>query len=228
MDKLSNEIESNNNISNKYDEMKVYVTGYGPFMTILHNPSQVLCDKLCSESECHKDIFDEKCQIIHKEILEVKVDYVREKIKDLHNLIEENCKLDNNKKTFHLIVHCGVNARSNKVHLEKISKNTITDYETIFNKKISDEWKESRLNCKLDLEKICESLICKGYQCQVSEDAGNYLCNYVYFLSNSKFYKSPDVYVLFFHIPEFITMPLEDTHKILINFINEVKNIYVK
>jgi len=226
MDESSN--ENNNNICKKYDEMKVYVTGYGPFQTILDNPSQELCEKLCSELECHKDIFDEKCQIAHKEILEVNVDYVREKIKDLHNLIEENCKTDFNKKTFHLIVHCGVNTNSDKVHLEKKSKNKITDYQKIFNKKISNECQESHLTCKLDLERICESLICKGHQCKVSEDAGNYLCNFVYFLSNNKFNENPDVSVLFFHIPEFITMPLEDTHKVLIYFINEVKNIYVK
>ncbi len=216
-----------NNNCKKYENIFVYVTGYGPFMDIIKNPSQSLCENLCKNIHQFQDVFDEKCILKHKQILEVSVDYVKENIKESHSLIEEYCKNDIEYNTLHLIIHCGVFDSSKEVHLEKISKNFINDYCKYKNKTICEESNDLFLNCKLDLDNICIRMKEKGMKCITSEDAGKYLCNYVYHLSNIKFHKNSNVIPVFFHIPNIEEMKIEESLNILVVFIKEIKNQYV-
>ena len=195
-------------------------------MDVLNNPSQLLAEKLCKEACNHTNIFDEKCSIAHKQILEVKVDSVKEEIKSCHSLIKEYCAALPG-ETLHLLIHCGVNCSSNNVHLEKISKNFINDGVCYLNQIICEKTCVPHLQCKLDLDFIGENLKSNGVRCVVSEDAGTYLCNYVYFLSNREFLNNPDVHSVFFHIPDVNNMSIDQSHEVLVNFINEVKRLYL-
>ena len=210
--------------NNKYDLIQIYITGYGAFMNIKYNPSQNLCEKFIEDQINYSQVFDEKCKIKYYRIFDVDVDHVKENVNECHKLIEEEIE-KNGIKTMYLIIHCGVNAGANKVNLERISKNYINDY-CKYNCKINEEDPEI-YECKLDLNKLSNELNKRGNNCEISEDAGKYLCNYLYFLSNKKFIKHPNVYSLFYHIPSLETMCLNDSHKCLLDLIDEVKKNYL-
>jgi pyroglutamyl-peptidase len=213
-------------IKKNYEKINIYMTGYGPFMKIEINPSQLLCDKIMDEFEGKKncEIFDEKCSIVKKEILKVEVDYVREKMDEFYKIIEEeNGKLDG--KQMHLLIHFGVHSGSTSLKLEKISKNFIKD-QIKYNQNICEEESQS-IECKLNIDFICKNMIEKGCNSTISEDAGTYLCNYVYYLSNKKFKENQDVYPLFIHIPDLETISLDNLHEIFLKFIMEVKENYL-
>jgi len=55
-------------------------------------------------------------------------------------------------------------------------------------------------NLKNNTEK---SLLCCGWKCELSDDPGRYLCNFIYYLSlNYKKCYNKDFKVFFLHIPE--------------------------
>jgi pyrrolidone-carboxylate peptidase len=217
----------NKQIKNNYEKINIYLTAYGPFMNIKINPSQLLCEKIILEfnKEKNNKIFNEKCSIVKNEILNVNVDFVREKMQEFHKIIEEENKKLNGKEIMHLLIHFGVHDGSSSLKLEKISKNFIND-NIKYNQNICEEDPQS-LECKLNIDFICKNMIEKGCNSTISEDAGTYLCNYIYYLSNKKFKENEDVYPLFIHIPNLEIISLNDLYEIFLNFVLEVKENYL-
>lgn len=211
------------NNSKNFRKLKVFLTGYGPFMSCRNNPSEMLCNLFFSEAPKNKTVFDEKCEVVHKQIFEVSCEYVSKNVKDLHDLVDQASEI--NPSTMFLIIHCGVNMGAEKVYLERTSQNYINDYEGL-NCRICSEQAECLIS-KLNLEEILTELQKQSLKCGISDDAGTYLCNYVFFLSNKKFLSHSNVYTLFLHIPSLDTMTLSESHNVLVEFVNQVKKHYI-
>ncbi len=76
--------------NSRYKKLKVYITGYGPFKDITNNPSHRLVDFIMEKkSEYEKDLKN-LCEIVHKEVYEVSINYVSENVGKCHSLIEES------------------------------------------------------------------------------------------------------------------------------------------
>lgn len=60
----------------------------------------------------------------------------------------------------------------------------------------------------LPVEKITESLAKMGYEVMTSDDAGRFVCNYVYYHSLS-FAEQNGISSLFVHVPSFLTIDEE-------------------
>ena len=67
----------------------------------------------------------------------------------------------------------------------------------------------SCLHTKLDVDRIAAQLREDGFDCQVSMDAGRYVCNYTYFTSLKRFEKTSGLYSLFVHVPSFNAIDAE-------------------
>lgn len=216
-------MENTNN--KKYQKLKIYISGYGPFMSVKNNPSQVLVESIVKDKDIIHTELDFKCEIVHDCIYEVSVDYVSQNVSKCHQMIEEELDCGNS-QDLHLIVHFGVNAGADKINLEKKCKNYIQDYVKLQGK-INEEG-EDKLVCKLNLEEIVKYLQSFNHNVSTSDDAGNYLCNYIYYKSSEKFHKCENVIPIFIHIPNSTICSTEECQKCFVDFLQYVGNQHIE
>lgn len=205
----------------KFKKIKVYVSGYGPFMSIKENPSQKLVEYIIEKKEYIHKSMDQKCQIVHEKIYEVCVDYVQENVKNCHSCIKEELSKNSHDleelHDLHLITHFGVYSGSDKIHLESKAKNKIKDYKK-YDCPIRKDGHEEFV-CKLDLEDIARELKERNHKIGTSEDAGTYLCNYIYYQSADAFKDCHNVIPIFIHIPDLNVCSTEDCHNFFVDFL---------
>ena len=167
--------------------INLYITGFGPFDTITHNPTTEIVNDtdLCCLNEMDKF----SVNIEFKEVLDVGIESVNDAINKIHDLIQEHI-YDNSKN---LIIHLGTDYSSSKIWLEKQAINwmnfTIPDNEgnQPENEKIDKKLKIdhcllSRVNTSDISAKLRE---CKHNWVE-SDDAGDYICNYSFKLKNNQ------------------------------------------
>ena len=205
---------------NKFEKINIYLTGYGPFQTIKENPAEIVSNF----------IFDNKgklntlnTSILYNQIFKVKTEDVDENINKLFNYVEKN---NVDKNTLHIIVSFGV-AQNRPVNtIETLAQNYI--YDLIKDQKINES------NPELFYSKNPVKSIVKGIQkmneikCKYSNDAGTYLCNYMYYTTLTKCLNDENICSLFIHIPTLENYDLNKHEKFFKNFINVLEDLYLK
>jgi len=208
----------------QYEKLKVYISGYGPFMDISENPSNILVDYIMQNKSSYEKELNNICELAYKEIYEVSVDFVSQNVKKCHALIDEGLRCG--EKELHLLVHFGVNSKSDCINLEIIAKNEIHDY--IKPRSMINQEGEDLYLCKLDLDMISRELCSLEHKVNTSTDAGTYLCNFIYYKSSEKFFNCENVIPLFIHIPLPQTCSAEEISKCFLDFLKIVSNKYLK
>jgi pyrrolidone-carboxylate peptidase len=203
----------------KFKKINLFITGYGPFMKVTENPSQMLVESIFCDSEQFDEKFNKKIELKFNEILNVDVDYVCKNITQCYDSVAtcSDCEMN-------LIVHFGVYPGGSGVLLEKQCKNYINDYKShcsVISLDCADQ-----LTCKLDLESVCQSLKCQGLAVNTSTDAGTYLCNYVYFLSSLHYKECQNTFPVFIHIPPLNEMKTDECKNVVFNFLKEMELKY--
>ena len=185
------------------------------------NPTETLVKEIISK----KDLFNkDNIEIINHKIFEVSTDYVDNNIHSFYKEIEHDKEGD----VLFLIVHFGLSVFTTIPKIETTAINYIDD-ETK-SRPICDNDGKCFLS-KLDTECIVNNLNKtenKKRQCKVSKDAGNYLCNYIYYKSLKYYEKIPNVLVTFIHIPLFKNYSLEQNLDLFQRFLENVKTLYLK
>ncbi len=167
---------------------KVLITGFGPFGDVKENPSQKLLKSLNELLPQDKFI----C-----EVLPVSYSFCEDWI------------LEQNRHEFAFVLHFGVAMKSEKIRLEKKAKNFCGEGKDItgFSKTgLIKENEPKSLVSQVNTEHLAEWLNNEGFPCEVSEDAGDYLCNFLYFISLLHFSGN----VLFVHIPSEKVVAIEE------------------
>ena len=163
---------------------EIYVTGFGPFEGVPENPSSFIVSQL-------SDV------IILDHELEVSVVAVEDAIPRYVAVVNET-----KHESKPIVIHFGVATSATRPRLEKMAKNRakfrIPDVrgDTINDSPIILGAPET-IQTTLDIDSL------DGFD--MSVDAGEYLCNYLYFKSLMAFGPSADV--LFVHLPSFETTP---------------------
>ena len=101
---------------NTYDKINIYLTGYGPFLTIKENPAEKISSYIL---ENNSKLSTEKTKIIYNQIFEVNTDYVDNNISKLFDVIKKNENNNDNKNVLHVIISLGV-AENRKVNTLEI------------------------------------------------------------------------------------------------------------
>ena len=65
-------------------------------------------------------------------------------------------------------------------------------------------------------------------ECKVSNDAGKYLCNYIFYNSLKYYEKTPYVLATFIHRPLFEKYSREPDLNFFERFLENIKNIYIQ
>lgn len=174
------------------------VTYFGPFKHFQDNPAELVGRKL---EELHLN--SEK---INFKKLDVTFDCIDQFVET---------ELEN----FDLVLQLGVASKSEKIRLELIGKNEVkgTDNSGIYREGIIDEKISLKLYTLFDNLKL-ESLL-KKYPNEVvlSENAGAYLCNYLYFKSIKK---GLNKQIVFIHLANFQDLPLAVSYEKQVEIIN--------
>ena len=135
----------------------------------------------------------------------------------------------------HVIINFGVAASRSGFDLESIGKN-------VKNFCIPDEGGNQPMNecidgaldishkleCDLDLASVSQRLEAKGYPCKVSQDAGDYICNYTYY-RNLQMRQSfctdkcvTNLKSLFCHVPSFTTVNEAQQKAFIVDLLKEL------
>ena len=207
---------------NIYDKINIYLTGYGPFLTIKENPSEKIVTHIFNNSQ---KLNTEFTNIIYNQIFEVKTENVDNNISKLFDIIKKHNN-DSNKNILHIIISLGV-ADNRKVNtLEIRAKNHIND--DIVDKKI-DENKPEFFYSKTPIKYIIKGIQnFKNSECKFSNDAGTYLCNYMYFTTSNKCFDEKNICSFFLHVPLLSNYSMEKQEFFFKNFIEVLERLYLK
>ena len=217
----------NENSNKKEKTIKVHITGYGLFEGIDINPTELLVNKIFANLKDINKTLGSGLEIVHAEVLKVSIEEVNQRTQLINEKI--NSSFLENPNEIHFIIHLGVDCGAEEIHLESRCVNMCTG-EDVDGNCIDGKIKRSGTNdyydCKLDLDKICNELN-KKHKVDISNDAGDYLCNYVYYLSSTKWHNVDNVYPLFIHSPSLETISSDMLYDCIMDFFRCIKKIYL-
>jgi pyrrolidone-carboxylate peptidase len=150
--------------------MNVIITGFGPFGDIEENPSSVLAEGLGKQLNCE----------VHSNI-PVSVECVEK----LHDRIFCANQF--------IGVHLGVNAKSTSIAIELVAVNEVLD--DFENVQVIES--DGPRNLRTPFESILRQWVSAHPHVTISEDAGRYLCNFIYYKS-----LRAGVRCVFVHVPK--------------------------
>ena len=208
---------------NTYDKINIYLTGYGPFLTIKENPAEKISSYIF---ENNSKLNTETTKIIYNQIFEVNTDYVDNNISKLFDVIKKHENNNDNKNMLHVIISLGV-AENRKVNTLEIRGQN--HYYDLLNDKKIDENKPEYYYSKNPVKYIIKGIQnFKNSECKFSNDAGTYLCNYIYFTTLSKCLDEKNICSFFLHVPLLSNYSMETQEIFFKNFIDVLESLYLK
>jgi pyrrolidone-carboxylate peptidase len=165
--------------------MNILLTAFGPFRNFNSNPSEEIMKLLLEKLENH---FPE--MIFHSRVLDVSFDSVDSFLESIY-------------QHYDFIFHMGVATNNDKIRIELRPKNYVkgTDIAHITKEGIIDSNKLGFLKADDLTTEKCLEFIKSSTWIKDSYDAGNYLCNYIFYKSMKRFEASK---VLFLHVSDFV------------------------
>lgn len=204
-----------------YSNIKIFLTGYGPWGDHKSNPTMDVVKALCEEKK--KEVETEHTKLVEYEIYEVKVEYVDEHIRKFYEKFNEMKKEEN---TLYIVVHYGLYAGTKMIQIETRGVNYINDNDN--HNGLIDKNSTEYLYTKFDTEKIVNYIKEHNVECKVSDDAGTFLCNYMLFNSLNLSKDLPKTKALFIHIPNFEDYSLDKNIQFFKTFIKALEELFIK
>ncbi|QDZ20186.1 pyrrolidone-carboxylate peptidase [Chloropicon primus] len=187
-------------------DVRFVVTGFGKFPGVPANPTEVLVNGLREDEEAAG-------KLASCEVLKVSARTVEDHLRVVHDTVLKDDDAAGGRRRVFVVVHFGVDVCAGGFKLERRAFNE-ADFrlpdedgfqprgEPVVPPSTSYD-KGACLHTRLDVESVAERLRGDGFDCEVSHDAGRYVCNYTYFASLSLFQKRDCLYSLFVHVPSF-------------------------
>ncbi len=177
--------------------MKIIVTGFNAFDTLETNPTELLCQKVAGSSGIYESSALGKLAI-KSEVLETCCTDSWDKLAPL--LASQDEKI--------VLLMLGVAESRNGFSLERVALN-LRDYRVADNNKhefdavrISDQEEQNAFFCDLPLRKYADYLTNYGFPCHVSNHAGTFVCNDIYFQALAHKKNNENILAaLFVHVP---------------------------
>lgn len=128
-----------------------------------------------------------------------------------------------------VVVHCGVAATRSNITLEARAVN-VADFgapdERGWQPRAQpiDAQGPAQLSCALDVGALAQALAADGFPVTRSDDAGEFVCNYLYYRSLRACQTAPHVCVVFVHVPPFEAVPLELQLYTLVALVSKIRD----
>ena len=141
-------------------------------------------------------------------------------------MIKKHENNNDNKNTLHVIISLGV-AENRKVNTLEIRGQN--HYYDLLNDRKIDENKPEYYYSKNPVKYIIKGIQnFKNSECKFSNDAGTYLCNYIYFTTLSKCLDEKNICSFFLHVPLLSNYSMETQEIFFKNFIDVLESLYLK
>ena len=209
--------------------VRFLVTGFGKFPGVPANPTEVLVNGLRGNRASSPNQEDQEAtnsgqnqhgpNLVSCEVLKVSARTVEDHLGELEVLVSSRGGGEAKAaSSSYVVVHFGVDVCARTFKLEKRAVNEANfrlPDEDGFQPRCAPVCPDagddltSCLHTKLDVDRISAQLREDGFDCQVSMDAGRYVCNYTYFASLKRFEKTSGLYSLFVHVPSFNAIDAE-------------------
>ena len=181
---------------------EIIITGFGSFGDVLSNPTEKLIKSLKEE------LRDELYQLY---VLPVSYSYCS-------SWSEEHIS-----ESTSLVIHFGVSVKSRAIQLERIGRRVVGSSLDVdgkcYHRKTVDGELDS-IQTALDLHLLQQELLEKGYLCEVSDNAGDYLCNFILFNS----LKIAPEKSLFVHVPPEEELSAEELKSFTLELIRSLRS----
>lgn len=192
-----------------------YVTGFGKFGDVDANPTTFIVEYMEKELSSQPKMKSTKIVEVAGSTAKQEVQVIIDDIKDnyISNSVES---LD--RRVHIVILHFGVNHMKKKTPMFQLEQNAFNEA----NFRIADElgWKPTkdpidetqkishRFSTDLNVKRIKDHLVGKGFDVCTSGDAGRFVCNYMYYstLNQIAQLETPEyleIHGLFVHVPKF-------------------------
>jgi len=182
--------------------IRIHITGFGPFAGVSTNPSSILVSNLLSEKDS---------SIVSNYVVEVST-------KAADEILNRICEdIDSTKTGVDVLLHFGVAAGLSHISIEECAYND-ADFRVpdVLNYQPRDEAiipslgpRSLCLNTSLDCTELVNLLVIKGWNVSKSKNPGRFLCNYIYFksllaakeINTKQNINRPCILSLFVHVP---------------------------
>ena len=201
----------------------IILTGFGKFGNILKNPTTFLVENLPEylKANCQADF-----ELIDARVVPVDIQNCDKAINEINEIISKS--KNHFKRVF--VIHMGVASGIQKMRIERngcnIENFCIPDMagNQPRNLPITEKLpKNGKLLTCLDVDSLQKKLAQEGFPCYVSDSAGQYICNYMYFCSLENIQKTgKDISSLFVHVGEFSDISKEIQLKFFNSLISEI------
>jgi len=211
-----------------------FVTGFGPFQGVASNPSSNLVNDLNDYIRSNPDF---KLQV-SAEILETSAIYVKKRMDELFEKIDDDRKnLDGKIRQHYVVLHLGVSYMAKKICLEQCAYNEATfripderGYQPMQQCIVEDP--SIKFGVCLETHLNITDIIGENKDTAIlSKDPGRFVCNYTYcysldkansMISNHDKETKPNVDVLFVHVPHFQQICKEDQFRFLLKLMDSL------
>jgi len=218
------------------EEVSFVLTGFGKFGNITENPTTTLIRRivtLMNENDGDGGNNISMCKIIKTAASNITNDLDDIIIHTIN--LEESISCQRNK---HIVfIHLGVDYKANTFKLETTAYNEasfrIPDEDGFQPKKQQIDGSlpiHERLVTDLNVRKICNDMINRGFNVKISGDCGRFVCNYLYWssLNRIKEFKSNSeaqamVHSMFVHVPLFTVIDEDTQLKFIQGLLDSIK-----
>ena len=216
-------------------DVRVYVTGFGPFVEADVNPTQVLVERLHEGSDVGLNGI-----LVGRFVCDVDCEKSTALVATLREGAETVCAEPSTSSApiTVVFVHLGVSASATSFRIESRAYNEATfRYPDASGRqpenvpiRPEDGGVDRCLRTTLPVETVVRALRDKGHDCAVSDDAGRYLCNWIYWESLraaaacAAVAPNRNAHALFVHVPPFSAVPEETQNSFLNDLLAAVAN----
>ncbi|XP_039034948.1 pyrrolidone-carboxylate peptidase-like [Hibiscus syriacus] len=187
-------------------EVNIHITGFKKFRGVAENPTETIVNNLMSFVQS-KRLLPPGVTLGSCTVLETAGDGA---LPELYNVLESGTSGNGNKKKNVIWLHLGVDSGARKFALEQQAVNEATfvcpdelGWQPMQQPIVADDGGISRKReTTCSIEAILKFLQKKGYDATISNDAGLFVCNYVYYHS-LRFAEQKGHKSLFVHVPLF-------------------------
>ena len=237
---MGDDIDGKDESSLSDTQITFFVTGFGPFGGFEENPTSTIIQSLKEEQTAQNPRL---CNVDMLEVVRVAASSATEEvnriIEHVKSSAHNNPSPGQNKHA--IIIHFGVNHMKGQKKMFQLEQNAfnqanfrIPDEDGF--KPQNEEISESqplrhRLSTDLNALRIKNHLAKKGFEVGLSDDAGRFVCNYIYWSSlhkvqeekNSSDVDDIDIHVMFVHVPRFDDISKETQVEFSIELLDSIE-----
>ena len=182
----------------------IILTGFGPFGKVTQNPTTFLIEHLPVYLSQNLKI---DYKLLDARIITVDIQSCDRALQEINEIIQQNESICSKILVLHLGVYSGI--KTFNLECQACNNETFFIPDQAGNRPVNQPIDSlcplnSLLSCSVDVVGLQSVLSKEGFSCKVSNNAGRYICNYIYYCSLQRLEcEQENVHSMFVHVGNF-------------------------